>query len=174
MPNGRCDESTGAVSVSGLKGEALANAYMKAETKAKRRVTLSILGLNMLDESEVESMQSVTIGSHEINQSIQASGLSVAPPPNKLPSPPDKFLELPAELCAVIKKLSPYASKPFRELTDTELEFVIGTVNQTKSRAKDEGNRSYFAALAVDLALEVERRKREAEFFNDEVPHEDI
>jgi phage tail sheath protein FI len=29
---------------------------MKAETKAKRRVTLSICGLNMLDESEVESI----------------------------------------------------------------------------------------------------------------------
>jgi hypothetical protein len=29
---------------------------MKAETKAKRRVTLSICGLGMLDESEVESL----------------------------------------------------------------------------------------------------------------------
>jgi len=56
MPDGRCDESTGAVSVMGLKGEALANCYMKAETKAKRRVTLSICGLGMLDESEVESI----------------------------------------------------------------------------------------------------------------------
>lgn len=52
----RTDSSTGVVSVAGLKGEALANALMKAETKAKRRVTLSICGLNMLDESEVESI----------------------------------------------------------------------------------------------------------------------
>jgi hypothetical protein len=36
-----------------LEGEALANAYMKAETKAKRRVTLSICGLGWLDETEV-------------------------------------------------------------------------------------------------------------------------
>lgn len=34
--------------------EALANALMKAETKAKRRVTLSIAGLGLLDESELE------------------------------------------------------------------------------------------------------------------------
>lgn len=51
-PTGRTDESTGAVTVGHLKGDALANAFMKAETKAKRRVTLSICGLGLLDESE--------------------------------------------------------------------------------------------------------------------------
>lgn len=60
-PDGRTDESTGAVAVSGLKGDALANAYMKAETKAKRRVTLSLCGLGMLDESEAESITSATV-----------------------------------------------------------------------------------------------------------------
>lgn len=55
-PDGRVDESTGAVAVGGLKGESLANALMKAETKAKRRVTLSICGLGWLDESEVGSI----------------------------------------------------------------------------------------------------------------------
>lgn len=53
---GREDESTGAVNIGGLKGDALANAYMKAETKAKRRVTLSICGLGLLDETEVETV----------------------------------------------------------------------------------------------------------------------
>lgn len=53
---GREDESTGAVSIGGLKGDALANALMKAETKAKRRVTLSICGLGMLDETEIETI----------------------------------------------------------------------------------------------------------------------
>lgn len=33
-----------------------ANAIMKAETKAKRRVTLSIVGFGMLDESELDTM----------------------------------------------------------------------------------------------------------------------
>ena len=55
-PDGREDSSTGVVNVGGLKGEMLANAMMKAETKAKRRVTLSICGLNMLDETEVETI----------------------------------------------------------------------------------------------------------------------
>lgn len=58
---GRCDESTGAVPIAGIKGEALANAIMKGETKAKRRVTLSICGLGMLDESEVASIPGAVV-----------------------------------------------------------------------------------------------------------------
>lgn len=53
---GKVDESTGCVSIANLRGEDKANAMMKAETKAKRRVTLSICGLGMLDETEVESI----------------------------------------------------------------------------------------------------------------------
>jgi len=53
---GREDISTGSVSLAGLKGENLSNAHMKAETKAKRRATLSICGLAVLDETEVESI----------------------------------------------------------------------------------------------------------------------
>ncbi len=60
---GREDESTGAVNLGGLKGEALANALMKAETKAKRRVTLSICGLGLLDETEVETIKGAEIPS---------------------------------------------------------------------------------------------------------------
>ena len=62
---GRVDEATGAVPTGTLKGEALANALMKAETKAKRRVTLSICGLGVLDESEIDGAQSGTITPHD-------------------------------------------------------------------------------------------------------------
>jgi len=56
FPDGRHDESIGAVPIAGLKGESRSNAMMKCETKAKRRVTLSLVGLSTLDESEVESI----------------------------------------------------------------------------------------------------------------------
>lgn len=79
-PNGRSDESLGAVPLVkeggewkttqngkryfqgngnfiSLPPEAKANAMMKAETKAKRRVTLSICGLGMLDESEFDTIR---------------------------------------------------------------------------------------------------------------------
>jgi hypothetical protein len=54
--SGRTDAATGAVAIGNLKGESLANALMKAETKAKRRATLSICGLGMLDETEAEAL----------------------------------------------------------------------------------------------------------------------
>lgn len=53
---GRQDSDMGVVNVKGLSGENLANAMLKAVTKAKRRVTLSICGLGMLDETEIEDI----------------------------------------------------------------------------------------------------------------------
>ena len=75
MPDGQTDTDDGAVSVSGLQGEAHANALMKTVTKAKRRVTLSILGLGMLDESEAETIpgartQAVNIDTGEIQAGV--------------------------------------------------------------------------------------------------------
>lgn len=55
---GRTDIAKGAVNIANLKGEVLANALMKAETKAKRRATLSICGLGLLDETEVDDIPS--------------------------------------------------------------------------------------------------------------------
>ena len=60
---GRVDSATGAVNMNGLNGEALANAMMKCETKAKRRVTLSICGLGMLDETEVDTLRQQGVAS---------------------------------------------------------------------------------------------------------------
>jgi hypothetical protein len=59
---GREDESTGAVALGTLKGDALANALMKCETKAKRRVTLSLAGLGWLDETEISTIPGVRVG----------------------------------------------------------------------------------------------------------------
>lgn len=53
---GRTDMAKGAVTLGNLKGDALANQIMKCETKAKRRATLSICGLGMLDETEIETI----------------------------------------------------------------------------------------------------------------------
>lgn len=56
--SGRTDSDLGAVTIGNLKGDARANAMMKAITKAKRRVTLSICGLGWLDETELETIPS--------------------------------------------------------------------------------------------------------------------
>jgi hypothetical protein len=54
LPDGRSDEDLGAVAFPDtLRGEARANAELKAITKAKRRATMSICGLGWLDETEI-------------------------------------------------------------------------------------------------------------------------
>lgn len=80
MPDGREDEAIGAVSTQGLKGDALANAYMKAETKAKRRVTLSICGLGFFDESEIETIESRETREAKARE-IQERVIENLPPP---------------------------------------------------------------------------------------------
>ena len=66
---GRTDTGTGAWPTAGLKGEAVVNAILKAETKAKRRATLSICGLGMLDESELDTIDDI--------QAVSSSGRMV-------------------------------------------------------------------------------------------------
>ncbi len=58
--SGRLHTATGGAAIQGLKGDALVNAYLKAETKAIRRATLGIVGLGMLDETEVETIKDIT------------------------------------------------------------------------------------------------------------------
>jgi hypothetical protein len=53
--NNRSDVEVGVVSKKDMQGD-FGNAYMKAVTKAKRRLTLSICGLGFLDETEIQSI----------------------------------------------------------------------------------------------------------------------
>lgn len=79
--DGRVDSSTGAVNLSGLKGENLANAMMKAETKAKRRVTLSLCGLGMLDETEVDTLKQQGVAQEPAGNKWESPQNSSAPNP---------------------------------------------------------------------------------------------
>jgi hypothetical protein len=107
-PDGRTDEAIGAVSLvkpdgewktaqngrryfapNGqwlpLRGEELANAIMKAESKSKRRVTLSICGLGWLDESEVPATEARPVNvapeTGEILEEVEAPPQLEAPTP---------------------------------------------------------------------------------------------
>ena len=85
MPTGRVDQSVGAVSIAGLKGEALGNALMKAETKAKRRATLSICGLGMLDETELETIKGIQRAkTSDLNDRLKSAETSQ---PQEIPTP---------------------------------------------------------------------------------------
>ena len=58
--DGRQVDDVGVVSIKGLVGNNLANAKMKAHTKAMRRVTFAFLGLGILDESEIGTIKGAT------------------------------------------------------------------------------------------------------------------
>lgn len=126
---GRTDTDIGAVPLANLKGEALANAMMKAHTKAKRRVTLSISGLGMLDESEVESIpqqqrQFVEVD-HETGEIIDAA-----------PAQPQK---LPAKFVLRLEELA----------TNAGLEFA-----QMDADAQERYERPGYAYLTTDEATD--------------------
>lgn len=86
LPSGRFDEDIGAVSIKGLAGDALSNARMKAITKAKRRVTLSICGLGFLDESELPEHQGPS-------QDDQPKSRPIATYPEKPKAPEGEVVE---------------------------------------------------------------------------------
>jgi hypothetical protein len=86
--SGRTDMAKGAVSLVGLRGEALANAIMKAETKAKRRATLSICGLGFLDETDVETIPNARPAEEVIEQWGERRGEELIKAVQARPEPP--------------------------------------------------------------------------------------
>lgn len=126
MANGREDESLGAVDIKGKSGENLANALMKAETKAKRRVTLSICGLGMLDETEAEQFQ----------------------PYQKANDPDFEFASL-----AKIKELQALLSKA-NHLNDTERAYYAKRIDLTIQNKKVDGRDRAFDKYSIEQALQ--------------------
>jgi hypothetical protein len=87
---GRSDVEIGVVRKSDMQGN-LANAQMKAVTKAKRRLTLSLCGLGWLDETEVETIPDAkTITVSETGEIIDTENQSNHKPVgNKRPYDPE-------------------------------------------------------------------------------------
>jgi hypothetical protein len=116
---GRSDVASGAVCLGNLKGEALCNAYLKCETKAKRRLTLSICGLGMLDETEVDSIPNARKVDHPAPQAEQL--------PAPVPSRPkfgqvikSALNEYPQPIPAFTSTIFNTMSKFYRELDGLE------------------------------------------------------
>jgi len=118
---GRVDSSTGAVTIAKLTGDAKANAIMKAETKAKRRVTLSICGLGMLDESEIHSIKDARVVDVEVaHVSVNLNEHKEEAPQQEAPKP--------ADLSAAADLLPPHASRLQAATTLDELKAVWDSI----------------------------------------------
>lgn len=92
--SGRTDQATGAVPTKGLSGDNLANAYLKAETKCKRRGTLSICGLGMLDETEVEAIPGAKVPEPGFGPAPRKDPLAIAVAPPEVSADPTDFVPL--------------------------------------------------------------------------------
>jgi len=122
---GRQEESVGVVPLTGLRGDAHANALMKAETKAKRRATLSFCGLGMLDESESDTIAGaevniVDVDTGEFYQPAPTPRKQAQPPAGKVevveavPVPPQESIaeEIAEETSEPVSNGQPYCDKP--------------------------------------------------------------
>lgn len=151
MPDGRSDESIGAVPLGVLKGEALANALMKAETKAKRRATLSVCGLSWADESEVGAIPNaqpvaVDATTGEIIEATPAPAPTAATPRRSRPSATQGqqvaalVAELgwsPANVTAALSDL--YSVRKFAELDYAQAQDFMDYLQVQLTRQQPEG-----------------------------------
>lgn len=95
---GQADCDIGCVPIKNLQGEELANAMMRAVTKAKRRATLSLCGLGWLDQSEIEALTDVAPFPLPLEEPSTS--------PNPKLQPPEQNATVCKAIEATIKKLS--------------------------------------------------------------------
>lgn len=157
LANGRQDESTAAVDLGTLKGEMLANALMKCETKAKRRVTLSVVGLGMLDETEVNDNPQAFIKVDEVAQ-IPHSLTDIVKPADELP-PIQTSLNPDLKL-----GFGKFKDKTWREVPSSYLEWLAG----------QEGRHRATAVQELGRRTESDEPSTPSAFDEDELPEWDV
>lgn len=127
--HGRTDEDCGAVAISEkMPPEIRSNMEMKAVTKAKRRVTLSICGLGWPDESEVEDIPGVEFVDGETGEMTEKPTEKPAEKPREIES--DKVI-------VARDKLSAAAGKGMDSLADT-WKTIEPSIQKILQRAKDD------------------------------------
>ncbi len=162
--DGRSSENVGAVDIKGLAGEKLANALMKATTKAIRRTVLAHCGLGMLDETELETIPA---------QQMQRVNLPSVQPLTPL----DAVLDKPYKLSVPEVKEGKVTPHPYESFDDSEdwSAGFFGLIGKIASSQKlsTEGknaklrdlflvNESVFNTFVGDEASQFARRTEEA------------
>ena len=127
--SGREDEDFAAVPIGNAKGADLANIKMKTITKAKRRATLSICGLGILDETELETIPREVKGFAE-NPQIQSPFKKEEPQPEVETFDVDEK-KLSDYVCKVGKK---YAGKPLSEIDMFDLNNYLKWLKESSDK----------------------------------------
>jgi hypothetical protein len=123
---GRTDSDVGVVNKKDMRGD-FGNALMKAVTKAKRRVTLSICGLGMLDETEVDTIPDA--------RPVPVEVIHELPAPDPAPASPH-WIDDPrvrAGFWARMKELGLSNSDVYQALGVTSVHDFTGTKDEAKA-----------------------------------------
>jgi len=162
--SGRSDSDIGVVFAGKNTGEMRANLRMKALTKAKRRATLSVCGLGMLDESEVEDIPNVRVvrSTKDVSYDLPPASITVAPEDESQETNTEEDMEeaLPPSVSEKSEKV--LAAFKSYGVTKEQLENLI----QTDCEAWTEDNLAGFRLLFKELKngatwADVERTKAE-------------
>lgn len=190
LPSGRFDEDMGAVTIKGLAGDALVNATLKAITKAKRRVTLSICGLGFLDESEIDTAprEAIKPEADPLPEKTVEAQAEVLPPKAEAAPPPaegramDWADLLKGDEWRLVKMpdTSEYAGETVNEVTKTMEHFKVAyaavqreTDDMQECEARMALDCAYYVRMVAAIekhgmtVAEVEQRLRDSQCLGD-------
>jgi hypothetical protein len=143
---GRSDSDIGVVAKTDMNGN-LGNALMKAVTKAKRRVTLSICGLGMLDETELETIPEAQKQLQQPKRTLpDAVNQTVFAPP--VEEPLNQEL---AELCSGLNTAGDSIKWSSLQLTEYSREFFDNPEVETFRHLSDENKQILIGDLTERL-----------------------
>ena len=158
---GRYDIDIGAVMIGTNKGLALANLMMKGATKAKRRVTLSICGLGLPDESELDTLPGAKTFEYDKPLPEQNTAQQALETPQNAPEgkQPQNTAEAPTQ-----------ATEPAPESKTHKPEALVNHVIKTMRIIADWGfNKTEFDTIILKYSGKPELTQASAKNFNEEV-----
>jgi hypothetical protein len=156
---GRRDQASGIVSLKGLSGEPRANKMLGCETKCKRRGTLSICGMGMLDETEVASIPDAEAEAAEKFKPLTPYNPPLVPPvigaafpddPSP-PSPPGDGEPQEEETLSLDFLVPPPAAPTITPARKRALEAAIGELEETFGRSAGEYRRRIKERMAEEF-----------------------
>jgi hypothetical protein len=136
--NGREERAIGAADIDGLRGKALTDAVMIAQTRATRRMTLQFVGGGILDESEIPASNALV--NNVALDTITAQPVVVPNPAPSIVEPPEYVQYVPKD---------PWPDKPAVAFLDTVAQKITET-----TPAQKEAQAALVAVKPETLAVE--------------------
>ena len=154
-PDGRRDVEIGVVSKKDMRGD-YGNALMKAVTKAKRRLTLSMCGLGMLDETEIETVP----GAIPVKVDDEGAIMSTitVPEPIDVPDEPEHAMTY-ETACAVTNR----DGERYGDIPTDKLSFMLRSIDKRIRENHLEPDEKDALEMKRDAIITIIKHRREEE-----------